>query len=146
MSHVASSFITDDDDRCSPVLPHCVWVLAASVGGHNNRVRWAHPLQSVLRGEPPGGRWGALLSTADADAAFTSDSQSCLFITDFRLLLFVFFLSKTFLIISFYNLISTTMTPVLLLLLLWLTTTMINNIKNTLCIFVRKLIIKSIYC
>lgn len=41
----AHSFIRDDAERHSPVLPHCVWVLAAPVRGHNNsqRVRWAHP-------------------------------------------------------------------------------------------------------
>lgn len=32
----AHSFIRDDAERHSPVLPHCVWVLAAPVRGHNN--------------------------------------------------------------------------------------------------------------
>lgn len=36
VTHASSSFIRDDAERHSPVLPHCVWVLAASVRGHNN--------------------------------------------------------------------------------------------------------------
>lgn len=30
------SFIRRDSEPHSPVLPHCVWVLAAPVRGHNN--------------------------------------------------------------------------------------------------------------
>lgn len=61
----AHSFIRDDAERHSPVLPHCVWVLAASVRGHNNSQRascWrAHPsLQSLLHGGSAAGRWRAL--------------------------------------------------------------------------------------
>lgn len=35
----AQSLIRDDAERLSPVLPHCVWVLAAPVRGHNNSRR-----------------------------------------------------------------------------------------------------------